>query len=183
MWVLDFRSGDQIRARNLISILSLPAILVDADGRFVFFNEGAGEIIGARFEEVGVLEPEDWNARYGPLDADGTPVSREHLPLTTAVLGGEADVPTLAGKPLRLKIPPATQNGQVFRLKGQGMPTVNKPDERGDLYATADVQLPRELTPQQRRLFEELQKTEGAVKQLQFRALQTLRARAGEVNG
>ena len=47
--------------------------------------------------------------------------------------------------PVRLKIPESTQNGQVFRLKGHGMPVVGKPDERGDLYATLDVQLPRSL--------------------------------------
>jgi curved DNA-binding protein len=82
------------------------------------------------------------------------------IPLTTAVLGGEADVPTLGGKPLRLKIPSTTQNGQVFRLKGHGMPVAGKPDEQGDLYATADVQLPRALTPEQRKHFEELQKLE-----------------------
>lgn len=82
--------------------------------------------------------------------------TRVAIPLTTAVLGGEASVPTLGGKSLRLKIPPATQNAQVFRLKGHGMPTVNKPDETGDLYATTDVQLPRELTPEQRRHFEAL---------------------------
>jgi curved DNA-binding protein len=82
------------------------------------------------------------------------------VPLTTAVLGGEAEVQTLAGKPLRLKIPPTTQNGQVFRLKGHGMPTSKKPEQTGDLYATADVQLPRELTPEQREHFEALQKLE-----------------------
>ena len=38
------------------------------------------------------------------------------VPVTTAVLGGQAEVPNLAGKPVRLKIPPATQSGQVFRL-------------------------------------------------------------------
>jgi DnaJ-class molecular chaperone len=86
------------------------------------------------------------------------------VPLTTAVLGGEADVPTLGGKPLRLKIPPTTQNGQVFRLKGHGMPVAGKPEEHGDLYATADVQLPRELTPEQRKHFEELQKLEKGAK-------------------
>jgi DnaJ-class molecular chaperone len=86
------------------------------------------------------------------------------VPLTTAVLGGEADVPTLGGKPLRLKIPPTTQNGQVFRLKGHGMPVAGKPDEHGDLYATADVQLPRELTAEQRQHFEELQKLEKGAK-------------------
>src|SRR5262245_36494203 len=43
---------------------------------------------------------------------------RVSVPVTTAVLGGEADVHTLSGKPARLRIPPQTQNGQVFRLKG-----------------------------------------------------------------
>jgi curved DNA-binding protein len=83
---------------------------------------------------------------------------RVTVPLTTAVLGGEAEVETLSGKSLRLKIPPGTQNGQVFRLKGHGMPTVNHPDQTGDLYATISVQLPRELTPEQRKHFEALAK-------------------------
>ncbi|TMM07748.1 MAG: hypothetical protein E6G05_02470 [Actinobacteria bacterium] len=69
------RPLELILARNLISILWLPAILIDADGRFVFFNEAAGELIGAPFEEVGVLEPEEWNARYGPFDSEGHAVS------------------------------------------------------------------------------------------------------------
>jgi DnaJ-class molecular chaperone len=78
------------------------------------------------------------------------------IPLTTAVLGGEAEVTTLGGKTLRLKIPPGTQNGQVFRLKGHGMPTAGKPDQHGDLYATVDVQVPRELTPEQRTHYQAL---------------------------
>jgi curved DNA-binding protein len=78
-----------------------------------------------------------------------------HVPLTTAVLGGEAEVPTLAGKTLLLKIPSTTQNGQTFRLKGHGMPTSGKPDP-GDLYATVEVQLPKALTPEQRSHFEAL---------------------------
>jgi DnaJ-class molecular chaperone len=57
------------------------------------------------------------------------------LPVTTAVLGGEADVPTLGGKPARLRIPPLTQNGQVFRLKGFGMPAVGKAGEGRSLCA------------------------------------------------
>jgi len=85
---------------------------------------------------------------------------RVPIPLTTAVLGGEAEVHTLAGKPLRLKIPPTTQNQQVFRLKGHGMPAVGKSSEQGDLYATIDVQLPKQLTPEQKRHFEELQRLE-----------------------
>jgi molecular chaperone DnaJ len=79
------------------------------------------------------------------------------VPVTTAVLGGEAQVPTLTGS-VRLKIPETTQNGQVFRLKGHGMPTIGKPDEKGDLYATVEVQLPRILTADMRRHYEALAK-------------------------
>lgn len=78
------------------------------------------------------------------------------VPLTTAVLGGEAKVPTPTG-PVRLRIPELTQQGQVFRLKGHGMPAVGKPRDRGDLYATAEVVLPKKLTEEERRLFEQLQ--------------------------
>ena len=87
---------------------------------------------------------------------------RVPVSLTTAVLGGEAEVKTISGKSLRLKIPPTTQHGQVFRLKGHGMPITAKAGEFGDLYATADVRLPRELTPEQRTHFEALQKLERA---------------------
>jgi curved DNA-binding protein len=81
------------------------------------------------------------------------------LPVTIAVLGGEANVPTITGS-VRLKIPETTQSGQVFRLKGHGMPAVGKPDERGDLYATVEIQLPRTLTKDQRQHYEALAKTE-----------------------
>jgi curved DNA-binding protein len=81
------------------------------------------------------------------------------VPVTTAVLGGEAQVPTVTGS-VRLKIPEGTQNGQVFRLKGHGMPNIGKPDDRGDLYATVEVQLPRALTKEQRQHYEALQKLE-----------------------
>jgi len=82
------------------------------------------------------------------------------IPLTTAVLGGEVEVTTLGARSLRLKIPPTTQNAQVFRLKGHGMPAVGKPDAHGDLYATVDVQLPRQLTPEQKKHFEALRQLE-----------------------
>ena len=85
--------------------------------------------------------------------------TRVSVAVTTAVLGGEAQVPTVTGS-VRLKIPEGTQNGQVFRLKGHGMPHVGKPDARGDLYAAVEVQLPRALTKEQRQHYEALQKLE-----------------------
>jgi DnaJ-class molecular chaperone len=86
--------------------------------------------------------------------------TRVSIPVTTAVLGGEAEVPAVGEGPLRLKIPPTTQNGQVFRLKGHGMPAVGKPDDRGDLYAMVAVTVPRHLTSEQRRHYEELARLE-----------------------
>ena len=82
------------------------------------------------------------------------------VPVTTAVLGGEAQVPTVTGS-VRLKVPEGTQSGQVFRLKGHGMPQAGKADTRGDLYAAIDVQLPRALTREQRQHYEALRRLEG----------------------
>lgn len=81
------------------------------------------------------------------------------LPLTTAVLGGEVQVPTIKGR-VALRIPPETQNGQTFRLAGQGMPRTNG-SGFGDLYARMKIVLPTRLSPREKALFEELRKIRG----------------------
>jgi DnaJ-class molecular chaperone len=83
------------------------------------------------------------------------------VPVPTAVLGGEAEVRTLAGKPVRLRIPPLTQNGQVFRLKGYGMPAVGRPEDTGDLYARVEIQMPTQLSPAEREHYDALAKLQG----------------------
>ncbi len=80
--------------------------------------------------------------------------------LYSAVLGGEAIVPTLRGK-IKLKIPAETQSGRTFRLKGQGMPRLKNPEQRGDLYAKVVVTLPENLTDREIELFEELADIRG----------------------
>ena len=81
-----------------------------------------------------------------------------HVPLTSAVLGGEAQVRTLEG-PVGIKIPAGTPVGQVFRLRGHGLPKLGARGERGDMLATLAVDLPRRLTDRQKELFEELRKS------------------------
>ena len=76
--------------------------------------------------------------------------------VTTAVLGGSASVPRLRGAPLALKIPAATQSGQIFRLKGHGLPALGRTRAGGDLYATVSVRVPEQLTVSQRRHYEAL---------------------------
>ncbi len=75
--------------------------------------------------------------------------------VTTAVLGGEVEVPTLTGS-VHMRVPPVTQNGQILRLKGHGMPIVGRPHARGDLYAKVDIRLPTRLTPEEREHYEAL---------------------------
>jgi len=77
-------------------------------------------------------------------------------PLTTAVLGGHVEVPTVDGDLLRLKIPQSTQPGQVFRLKGRGMPGQGRRTKSGDLYATIHVKIPETLTLQEKTLYKKL---------------------------
>jgi DnaJ-class molecular chaperone len=75
--------------------------------------------------------------------------------LYAAVLGGEVAVPTLKGR-IMLKIPPETQSGKRFRLKGLGMPNLKDPKARGDLYAEVRIVVPEGLNAQEKELFTQL---------------------------
>jgi curved DNA-binding protein len=91
------------------------------------------------------------------FDVKGRDVyTRTRVAVPLAVLGGEVDVVTPESKTLRLKVPAGTQSGQRFRLRGHGLPSVGKPDERGDLYASVDVEIPKTLSEEERRHYEAL---------------------------
>jgi curved DNA-binding protein len=79
------------------------------------------------------------------------------VPLTTAILGGEAQVRTLEG-PLGIKVPPGSRPGRTFRLRGHGLPRLEAPSQRGDLLASLAVELPKEISPRARELYEELRR-------------------------
>jgi len=78
------------------------------------------------------------------------------VPVTTAVLGGEASVPTLDG-PVDIKVAPGTPVGRTFRLRGHGLPHLEG-GGRGDVLATLSVSVPKELSKKERELFEELRR-------------------------
>jgi len=77
--------------------------------------------------------------------------------LYTALLGGEVKVPTLSGDVV-LTLPPGSQPGQTFRLKGRGMPQLRRPSAHGDLFARVHVTLPTNLTTEERDLIVRLSK-------------------------
>lgn len=81
------------------------------------------------------------------------------LTLSKAVLGGETEVPTLSGM-VNMRIPPGTQSGKVFRLKGKGMPDVHG-GSTGDELVRVTVEIPAQLNSEQRRLMEEFARASG----------------------
>lgn len=142
---------------------------VQVDGRRLQMKIPAGARTGTKVRMSGA----------GPAGPDGKPgdlfLNIEVLPdsrferqgddlytevsidLYTAVLGGDVRVPTPEGNVL-LTVPPGTQPGQSFRLNGRGMPKLRSPQSHGDLFARIKVQIPRNLTPEQRQAFEQLAK-------------------------
>ena len=93
-------------------------------------------------------------AQHPEFRAEGSDLTHDlSLEAWEAALGGQKSVPTLEGH-ARLKIPPGTQGGQRFRLKGHGL--VNEDKARGDLYVVIDIAIPKELTDRERELWEKL---------------------------
>lgn len=76
-----------------------------------------------------------------------------------AALGTEIEVPTLEGK-IKLKVPAGTQSGNVFRLRGKGIVSLNT-GGRGDQLVRVMVEIPRKLTARQRELLEEFARLDG----------------------
>ena len=147
-------SGVQRRTHQL-SIKVPPG--VDSGSRLKLRGEGeAGANAGMSGDLYVVL-----GVREHPLFVrEGTDVVCEvPLSFAQAALGAEIEVPTLDGK-ARAKIPAGTQSGQVFKLKGRGIPDLNGYG-RGDEVIRVLVETPRKLSPRQRELLEEFARISG----------------------
>lgn len=81
------------------------------------------------------------------------------LPLPTAVLGGTVEIPTVDGK-VKVKIDKGTQPGKVLRLRGKGLPDVNRYGT-GDLLVNVGVYIPESLSSDERKLFEKLEESDN----------------------
>ncbi len=91
----------------------------------------------------------EWRREGDDLHAD-VPVD-----IFTAVAGGEVPVRTPSGT-VMLRIPPRTQNGRTFRLRGKGMPNMRNPNQYGDFYAHVKLVLPDDMTDEEVRVIREL---------------------------
>jgi len=114
---------DLILARNLMSVLETPSFLVDNEGQMVFFNDAAGDLLGKRFEEIGRLTREEWNA-IGPVDDSGEPVESEKMPLAVALR---------EGRPAHGRFHIRTDSDTIVEVETSAVPLVSGGDFHGAL--------------------------------------------------
>ncbi len=131
---------------------------IDTGKRVRVPGEGAPGLNGGRRGDLYLVVTVTPHSRFERKAGDlytTVPVS-----MYTLLLGGQVQLPLLSGKTLTLTIPPQTQNGRVFRITGQGMPLMHS-SHYGDLYVTVSAVLPTNLSPEARRLVEELRRLTG----------------------
>lgn len=111
----------------------------------------AGERGGPQGDLIVLIEEE----AYKDLHRDGLNVACElHITFPDAAFGTTVEVPTIDGR-AKIKIPPGTQSGKIFRLKGKGFPGINS-YEKGDQLIYVNVWTPQHLTPEEKAILEKL---------------------------
>ena len=85
------------------------------------------------------------------------------ISITSAILGGDVEVPTIEGKKARLNIPAGTQSETQFRLKSKGM-SILRQTRRGDMYVEVNVEIPVNLNSKQKAILQEFEKEGGTSK-------------------
>ncbi len=83
------------------------------------------------------------------------------ISFTQAALGAEVQVPTLDDKKVKVKIPAGTQNGKILRLRNEGVPHLQNPSRRGDLYVKIQIMIPEKLSGRAKTILRELADVEG----------------------
>ena len=116
----------------------------------------AGERGGANGDLIILIEEE----AHAQLHRDGLNVAFDlHISFPEAVFGTNIEVPTIDGK-AKIKIPPGTQSGKIFRLKGKGFPAVNS-YEKGDQLIHVNIWTPQHVTSDEKLMLERMQESDN----------------------
>ncbi len=75
-----------IIAREFAAELAVPVLISDAEGRLVYFNEAAEEVLGRSFAEAGELSASEWESTFAVSDEHGRPVELARMPAGVALL-------------------------------------------------------------------------------------------------
>ena len=104
-----------ILARNLLTSISTPAFLLDADAAVVFYNEAAAAVLGRSFEDAGRMSAEQWTETFGPFDKDGAPLDVDGIATTEAIR---------AGRPAHGSFTIRAANGERISVEASAFPIV-----------------------------------------------------------
>ncbi len=116
----------------------------------------AGERGGANGDLIILIEEE----AHTQLQRDGLNVAFDlHISFPEAVFGTNVEVPTIDGK-AKIKIPPGTQSGKIFRLKGKGFPAVNS-YEKGDQLIHVNIWTPQNISSDEKQMLEKMQDSDN----------------------
>ena len=116
----------------------------------------AGEKGGAPGDLLVVIEEE----AHSELVREGNNVIYElYISFSDAALGTNVEVPIIGGK-ARIKIPPGTQGGKIFRLRGKGFPSVNSYG-KGDQLVHVNIYIPKKLSNEEKSMLEKLRDSEN----------------------
>jgi PAS domain-containing protein len=74
-----------ILAREFASNLATPTVIADADGRVVFYNEAAEEVVGSPFSDLGEVDLDEWTTSFGPRTPEGEPLPVKERPARIAL--------------------------------------------------------------------------------------------------
>ena len=144
-------SGRMRKERSLA--VSIPAGVEDGT-RIRLSGEGEAGLRGAPAGDLyiflGVRDHDVFRRQSADLHC------RVPIPMTTACLGGQVEVPTIDGNRARVSIPAGTQTGQSFRLKNKGMSVLRSPT-RGDMFIETFVETPRNLNQKQKDLLKQFE--------------------------
>lgn len=147
------RGEGRVYGEETVSI-DIPAGVQEGMQLNISGKGNAGERGGMNGDLIILIEEE----HHKELQREGLNVAYElHISFPDAVFGTQVEVPTIDGR-AKIKIPPGTQSGKIFRLKGKGFPAVNS-YEKGDQLVHVNVWTPQNFTSEEKSLLEKLSKS------------------------
>jgi molecular chaperone DnaJ len=150
-------AGSGVQQREKTLAVNIPAGVEDGT-RIRLSGEGEAGIRGGQPGDLYIfvtVSPHRLFRREGP-----NIFCRVPIPMPTAALGGQVEVPTIEGKRVRIAVPAGTQTGKQIRLKGKGMSELHG-HARGDMFVEIVVETPVNLTKRQQELLREFEKAGG----------------------
>ena len=131
--------------------IDIPAGVQDGMQLSISGKGNVGERGGSNGDLIVQIEEEP----HAQLQRDGLNVAFDlHLSFPEAVFGTQVEVPTIDGR-AKIKIPPGTHSGKIFRLKGKGFPHVNS-YEKGDQLIHVNIWTPQSVSPEEKEMLEKL---------------------------